>query len=99
MVMTTAKVLGPREGMTGSLGSIGVRFMIGGDASGGGFALRRLFSRFDAGHGSPPRNSGASRGPRIGPAGAGSDHMFSIITCPKPEHDTWVAPSMRRAKS
>ncbi len=26
-------------------------------------------------------------------------HMWSIMTCPKPEHDTWVAPSMRRAKS
>ncbi len=27
------------------------------------------------------------------------DHMFSIITCPKPEQLTWVAPSIRRAKS
>ena len=27
------------------------------------------------------------------------DHMLSIITWPKPEHDTWVAPSIRRAKS
>ena len=26
-------------------------------------------------------------------------HMWSIITWPKPEHDTWVAPSMSRAKS
>ena len=26
-------------------------------------------------------------------------HMCSIITCPKPEHDTCVAPSIRRAKS
>jgi hypothetical protein len=26
-------------------------------------------------------------------------HIRSIITWPKPEHDTWVAPSIRRAKS
>jgi hypothetical protein len=30
---------------------------------------------------------------------AATDHMWSIITCPKPEHDTCVAPSIRRAKS
>jgi len=36
---TTAKVLGPNDGASGSLGSIGVRFMIGGDESGGGFSL------------------------------------------------------------
>ena len=34
-----AKVLGPRDGITGFLGSIGVRFMLGGDESGGGVAL------------------------------------------------------------
>jgi hypothetical protein len=27
------------------------------------------------------------------------NHMWSIMTWPKPEHDTWVAPSIRRAKS
>src|SRR5512133_968389 len=32
-------VLGPREGKAGFLGSIGVRFMVDGSASGGGFAL------------------------------------------------------------
>ena len=26
-------------------------------------------------------------------------HMFSIMTCPKPEQETCVAPSIRRAKS
>ncbi len=26
-------------------------------------------------------------------------HMWSIMTWPKPEQDTWVAPSIRRAKS
>ena len=26
-------------------------------------------------------------------------YMWSIITCPNPEHDTWVAPSIKRAKS
>ncbi len=39
MATTTAKVLGPHDGASGSLGSIGVRFMIGGDESGGGFSL------------------------------------------------------------
>lgn len=35
----TAKVLGPRDGVAGFLGSIGVRFMINGNESGGGFSL------------------------------------------------------------
>src|SRR5947209_264992 len=39
MATTMAKVLGPTDGASGSLGSIGVRFMIGGDESGGGFSL------------------------------------------------------------
>ncbi len=39
MATTAAKVLGPRDGKLGSLGSIGVRFMVGGDESGGGFSL------------------------------------------------------------
>jgi mannose-6-phosphate isomerase-like protein (cupin superfamily) len=34
-----ATVIGPRDGKTGSLGSIGVRLMVDGAASGGGFAL------------------------------------------------------------
>ena len=34
-----ARVLGPSEGRAVELGSIGVRFMIGGDESGGGFSL------------------------------------------------------------
>ena len=34
-----AKVLGPNDGAAGSIGSIDVRFMIGGDEAGGGFAL------------------------------------------------------------
>jgi quercetin dioxygenase-like cupin family protein len=33
------RVLGPTEGKAGSLGGIGVRFMIGGDEADGGFAL------------------------------------------------------------
>jgi len=36
---TQARVLGPRDGKAGDLGSLGVRFMVGGDESGGGFAL------------------------------------------------------------
>jgi mannose-6-phosphate isomerase-like protein (cupin superfamily) len=34
-----AKVVGPRDGKAGFLGSIGVRFMLGRDESGGGVAL------------------------------------------------------------
>jgi mannose-6-phosphate isomerase-like protein (cupin superfamily) len=36
---TTARVLGPKDGRVGRLGSIGVRFMIDGDETGGGFSL------------------------------------------------------------
>ena len=35
----TARVLGPGDGKAGFLGSIGVRFMIDGNESGGGFSL------------------------------------------------------------
>ena len=34
-----AKVVGPGDGKLGFLGSVGVRFMLGGDESGGGVAL------------------------------------------------------------
>jgi len=36
---TTAKVVGPKDGKAGFLGSIGVQFMVDGDESGGGFSL------------------------------------------------------------
>jgi mannose-6-phosphate isomerase-like protein (cupin superfamily) len=36
---TTARVLGPKDGKAGMLGSIGVRFMIDGADTGGGFSL------------------------------------------------------------
>jgi quercetin dioxygenase-like cupin family protein len=39
MMTKAAKVLGPREGKAGFLGSIGVRFMIDGDEAGRGFSL------------------------------------------------------------
>ena len=39
MESTQARVVGPKDGKAGELGSIGVRFMIGGDESGGGFSL------------------------------------------------------------
>ena len=39
MATRTTKVVGPRDGKTGFLGSIGVRFMIGGEETGGGFSL------------------------------------------------------------
>jgi mannose-6-phosphate isomerase-like protein (cupin superfamily) len=39
MDTTTPRVLGPRDGRSGFLGSIGVRFMIDGGESGGGFSL------------------------------------------------------------
>jgi mannose-6-phosphate isomerase-like protein (cupin superfamily) len=39
MQTTSVRVLGPTDGKAGFLGSIGVRFMIDGDATGGGFSL------------------------------------------------------------
>jgi quercetin dioxygenase-like cupin family protein len=36
---TAAKVVGPGDGKIGTLGMIGVRFMVDGDESGGGFSL------------------------------------------------------------
>jgi len=39
MEATAARVLGPKDGKAGFLGSIGVRFLIDGDESGGGFSL------------------------------------------------------------
>jgi quercetin dioxygenase-like cupin family protein len=39
MPTTPATVLGPKDGKAGFLGSIGVRFMINGGESGGGFSL------------------------------------------------------------
>jgi len=38
-VIAQAKVLGPRDGKAGFLGSIGARFMVGGEEAGGGFSL------------------------------------------------------------
>ena len=39
MYTTAARVLHPSDGKAGELGSIGVRFMVDGDESGGGFSL------------------------------------------------------------
>src|SRR5437763_11694071 len=39
MATTALRVLGPQDGKAGFLGSIGVRFMIDGETTGGGFAL------------------------------------------------------------
>ncbi len=39
MGATTTKVVGPRDGKAGFLGSIGVRFMVDGEEAGGGFSL------------------------------------------------------------
>ena len=39
METTTAKVVGPRDGKAGFLGSVGVRFMIDGEEAGGEFSL------------------------------------------------------------
>jgi mannose-6-phosphate isomerase-like protein (cupin superfamily) len=39
MQSATARVLGSTDGKAGALGSIGVRFMIGGDETGGDFSL------------------------------------------------------------
>src|SRR5450755_410644 len=39
MQTASARVLGPKDGKAGFLGSIGVRFMVDGDDSAGGFSL------------------------------------------------------------
>jgi quercetin dioxygenase-like cupin family protein len=39
MATTAARMVGPRDGKLGRLGGIGVRFMVDGSESGGGFAL------------------------------------------------------------
>ena len=39
MATTTVRVVGPRDGKLGILGGIGIRFMVAGEESGGGFAL------------------------------------------------------------
>jgi mannose-6-phosphate isomerase-like protein (cupin superfamily) len=39
MATTLARIVGPRDGKLGKLGSIGVRFLVSGTESGGGFAL------------------------------------------------------------
>src|SRR5258705_13926824 len=39
MATTLARIVGPKDGKFGKLGGIGVRFMINGAESGGGFAL------------------------------------------------------------
>ena len=39
METTAPRVIGPKDGKAGDLGSIGVRFMIYGEESGGGFSL------------------------------------------------------------
>src|SRR6266576_6632329 len=39
MTTTASRIVGPRDGKLGQLGGIGVRFMVDGAASGGGFAL------------------------------------------------------------
>jgi len=39
MATTDVRIVGPRDGKLGVLGGIGIRFMVGGVESGGGFAL------------------------------------------------------------
>src|SRR5438552_19212257 len=39
MTTTAVRIVGPKDGKLGQLGGIGVRFMVDGAASGGGFAL------------------------------------------------------------
>src|SRR5690348_18330314 len=39
MATTLARIVGPRDGKLGKLGGLGVRFMVGGTESGGGFSL------------------------------------------------------------
>lgn len=49
----------------------------------------------------PPKKTRRPRGMRVFGAKRrdAPDHMLSIMTWPKPEQDTWVAPSSKRAKS
>jgi mannose-6-phosphate isomerase-like protein (cupin superfamily) len=49
--ITKARIVGPKDGKAGSLGSIGVRFMIDGDETGGDFSLVE--------HPMPPRHLAA----------------------------------------
>ena len=51
MTTTTVRVVGPKDGKAGSIGALGVRFLISGLESGGGFALVE--------HPMPPRTLGA----------------------------------------
>jgi mannose-6-phosphate isomerase-like protein (cupin superfamily) len=51
MTTTTVRIVGPKDGKAGSLGSIGVRFMISALESGGGFSLVE--------HPMPPRSLAA----------------------------------------
>ena len=51
MDTAAARILGPKDGKAGMLASIGVRFMVDGDESGGGFSLVE--------HPMPPRVLGA----------------------------------------
>jgi mannose-6-phosphate isomerase-like protein (cupin superfamily) len=53
MASTRARIIGPHDGEAGRLGSIGVRFMIDGAESGGGFSLVE--------HPMPPRALAAPR--------------------------------------
>src|ERR1051326_4331860 len=39
MVVTHARIVGPREGRQGWLGGLGIRFMVPGADSGGGFSM------------------------------------------------------------
>jgi mannose-6-phosphate isomerase-like protein (cupin superfamily) len=39
MATTLARIVGPQDGKLGKLGGIGIRFMVGGTESGGGFSL------------------------------------------------------------
>jgi mannose-6-phosphate isomerase-like protein (cupin superfamily) len=50
MTTTTVRVVGPKDGKAGSIGALGVRFLISGLESGGGFALVE--------HPMPPRTLG-----------------------------------------
>ena len=45
MASTRTRIIGPHDGEAGRLGSIGVRFMIDGAESGGGFSLVELTPR------------------------------------------------------
>ena len=63
------------------------------------FVLARQVRALDAARATEGPAEVSLGGPFFYAIRAVTDYMCSIITCPNPEHETCVAPSIRRAKS